>query len=75
MIMLTCYREIYEEKKKASVQSSVRQEERPVPSTSPQSFTSQQPPTSQKSSTTSAVDVDLDVDLVPLALSPSSSSN
>jgi hypothetical protein len=89
--MLTCYGEIYEEKKKANVQSSldkfVRKIERPVPSTSPQSSasqqpstspqscTSQQPSTSQKSSTTSAVDVELDDDLVPLAISHSSSSS
>jgi hypothetical protein len=77
--MLTCYREIYKEKKKASVQSSldkfVRKIERPVPSTSPQSSTSQQPTISQKSSTSSAVDVDLDDDLVTLAISPSSSSS
>jgi hypothetical protein len=49
--MLTCYREIYEEKRKASVQSSldkfVRKIEWPVPSTSPQSSTSQQPSKSQ----------------------------
>jgi hypothetical protein len=49
--MLTCYREIYEEKKKASVQSSldkfIRKIEQPVPFTSPQSSTSQQPSTSQ----------------------------
>jgi hypothetical protein len=42
--VLTCYREIYEEKEKASVQSSldkfVRKIERPAPSTSPQSSTS-----------------------------------
>jgi hypothetical protein len=47
--MLTCCREICEEKKKASVQSSldtfVRKIEWPVPSSSPQSSTSQQPST------------------------------
>jgi hypothetical protein len=77
--MLTCYKDIYEEKKKTSVQSSldkfVRKIKLPVSSTSPQSCTSQQPSTSQKSSTTSAADVDLDDDLVPLAISPSSSSS
>jgi hypothetical protein len=68
---MACYREIYEEKKKATVQSSldksVREADRSAPSTSPQ------PSTSYASSVPLLAD-DKTVDVMPLSSSPSSTN-
>jgi hypothetical protein len=68
---LACYREIYEEKKKAPVQSSldkfVRKAERPAPSTSPQPSTSSTPSVPLPAN-------DEPNDVMPVS-SPSSSTN
>jgi hypothetical protein len=73
---MACYREIYEEKKKATVQSSldkfVRKDERPASSTFPQPSTSSAPSVPLPADD-EPDDVDPD-DVMPVS-SPSSSTN